>query len=433
MITTELNKQIVAVVGLGYVGLPIALAFSTIFKVVGFDINEDKINSYKNRIDPTNEVDETSFINANIEFTNNEKKLFNADYIIVAVPTPLDTHNNPDLTPLKLASKTIGLNMKKGAIIIYESTVYPGVTEEVCIPILELASGKKCGSDFKVGYSPERINPGDTTNKLENIMKVVSAQDAETLEIVSKLYSYIIKAGIYKAPSIKIAEMSKIMENCQRFINITFMNEMTLIASSLGIDIYEALKAASTKWNFLDFYPGLIGGHCIDVDPFYILYKAYDLGCSTELLSGAIKTNNNMYKHLSEKIIRKLILNGNNIKDSRVLILGFTFKENVADTRNTKVFDIVSYLKEYGIEVIISDPLANKNEVLQEYNICITNFDSVSNVDAIVVAVAHNKYMQLDINEIKSKYRKDKKILFDIKGVLDRETLEKEGIIYYGL
>lgn len=433
MKTTELDNKIVAVVGLGYVGLPIALAFSSICKVIGFDINEEKINSYKKGIDPTYEVEEEEFVNANIEFTNNAESLSKADYIIVAVPTPLDTHDNPNLTPLEMASKTIGINMKKGAIIIYESTVYPGVTEEICIPILELTSGKKCGSDFKVGYSPERINPGDKSNKLENIMKIVSGQDEETLEAVSELYSYIIKAGIYKAPSIKVAEMSKVMENCQRFINITFMNEMTLIADSLDIDIYEALEAASTKWNFLNFSPGLIGGHCIDVDPFYLLYKAYDLGCCTELLSGAIKTNNNMYKHLGEKIIKNLILNGNTIKNSRVLVLGFTFKENVADTRNTKVFEIVSYLKEYGINVIISDPLANKDEVLEEYNIDIVDYDTVSNVDAIVVAVSHNKYKHLDIKEIKNKYGTDKKILFDIKGTLHRETVEKEGIIYYGL
>jgi len=428
------QRPTIAVVGLGYVGLPLAAAFSSAdYKVIGFDINSDKINNYKKGIDVTNEVGNKLLKSANICFTNDEKELSSCDYVIIAVPTPIDKNNKPNLLPLCEASKIVGRNMKSGTVVVYESTVYPGATEEICMPVLENMSNLKCGRDFKVGYSPERINPGDQDHRLENITKVVSGQDDETQGIVANLYKKIIKAGVYLAPSIKVAETAKILENSQRNINIAFINEMAMVLNSMEIDTFEVLRAANTKWNFLNFLPGLVGGHCISVDPYYLLFKGEETGIYPKLLDTACEINNNMGKYFADMIVQQLISNEYAVKDAKILILGFTFKENVNDIRNTKVFDIVSYLKKRGAQVVVCDPLADKDEVLKEYNIEIVQLDDVHSVDAIVVAVAHDVYKQLSADWFKNKFKSGKGILFDTKDVIDKTSIENTGGVYYGL
>jgi len=428
------QRPTIAVVGLGYVGLPLAAAFSSAdYKVIGFDINSNKINNYKKGIDVTNEVGNKLLKSANICFTNDEKELSSCDYVIIAVPTPIDKNNKPNLQPLCEASQIVGRNMKSGTVVVYESTVYPGATEEICIPVLENMSNLKCGRDFKVGYSPERINPGDQDHRLENITKVVSGQDDETQGIVANLYKKIIKAGVYLAPSIKVAETAKILENSQRNINIAFINEMAMVLNSMEIDTFEVLRAANTKWNFLNFLPGLVGGHCISVDPYYLLFKGEETGIYPKLLGTACEINNNMGMYFADMMVQQLISNGFAVKDAKILILGFTFKENVNDIRNTKVFDIASYLKKRGAQVIVCDPLANKDEVLEEYNINIVQLDDVHSVDAIIVAVAHDVYKQLSADWFKNKFKNGKGILFDTKAVIDKTSIENMGGVYYGL
>lgn len=422
-----------SVTGLGYVGMPIAVAFSEKLSVIGFDKNREKIKLYKSGADPTNEVGNERIASCSAEFTSDETRLSEALFHIVAVPTPVKEDLTPDLSPLKSASRIIGKNMRRGSIVVYESTVYPGVTEEICVPILEKESGLKCGTDFKVGYSPERINPGDSVHKLDTIVKVVSGMDEETLEEVSRVYSLVALAGIYKARSIKTAEAAKVIENSQRDINIAFMNELSVIFGKMNIDTKSVLEAASTKWNFLNFSPGLVGGHCIGVDPYYLTYKAEMLGYHSQVILAGRRINDSMGKYIAETTVKALIKAGKNVKSARIAILGFTFKENCPDTRNTKVFDIVRELREYGTEPIVSDPCADKNEAQALYGIEFTSIGDIKNADAVIIAVAHNCFKALGSAEISSMFGGDKKILMDVKGILDKDSLENEGYIYMRL
>jgi len=426
----------IAVIGLGYVGMPVAVAFAKKTKVIGFDINEDKVKLYKMGYDPTKEVGDEEIKKSNVEFTSDENKLREANFYIVAVPTPINKDKTPDLRPIESASLILGKNIIKGSIIVFESTVYPGVTEEICIPILEKASGLKCGIDFKVGYSPERINPGDKKHRLENIVKVVSGCDEEALDIIAKVYELVVKVGVYKAESIKVAEAAKVIENSQRDLNIAFMNELSLIFERMQIDTKAVLKAAGTKWNFLNFSPGLVGGHCIGVDPYYLTYKAERLGYNSQVILSGRKINDSMGKHIAEILIKKLILNDINVIKSKVAILGFTFKENVPDVRNTKVIDIIDELKEYGIMPNIVDPEADYHDANSEYGIQLINIQDVKDMDAIIVAVGHESFVNLDLKSILGMYNKNnkrRKIFFDIKGVFDKNNFDESDFIYWRL
>lgn len=426
------NKQCsIAVVGLGYVGMPLAVAFAKKAKVIGFDINEEKIKMYKKGIDVTNEVGNEAIAKTTVEFTSNPQDISKAKFIVIAVPTPIDKHNKPDLSLVESASKTVGENMQKGSIVVYESTVYPGVTEEICVPILEKASGLKCGTDFKVGYSPERINPGDKVNRLETIVKVVSGMDQESLDIIAGVYSMIIDAGVHKASSIKVAEAAKVIENAQRDINIAFVNELSIIFNRLGIDTLEVLEAAGTKWNFLHFRPGLVGGHCIGVDPYYLTYKAQELGYHPDVILSGRKINDSMGKYVAQNVVKQLIKDGCTIQGAKVLILGATFKEDVPDIRNSKVADIVCELEEFGVDVYISDPLADPEEVTNEYG-----FELCTNppqVDAVIIAVAHKQYKEMSLKDIKDKLNGRCRVLVDIKGLFNRKEAEELGLRYWRL
>lgn len=352
----------ISLVGLGYVGMPIAVAFARKVNVIGYDLNQKKIELYKSGIDPTNEVGNDVIKNTTVEFTADETKLREAKFHIVAVPTPVNADHTPDLTPVEGASEILGRNLTKGSIVVFESTVYPGVTEDICVPILEKESGLKCGVDFKIGYSPERINPGDKVHRLETIKKIVSGMDAETLDTVAKVYEIVVEAGVHRAESIKVAEAAKVIENSQRDINIAFMNELSIIFNKMGIDTKSVLEAAGTKWNFLKFYPGLVGGHCIGVDPYYLTYKAEELGYHSQIILAGRRINDDMGKYVAENCVKHLIKAEKHVKGAKVAILGFTFKENCPDTRNSKIYDIVRELREYGIEPVISDPVADSDE-----------------------------------------------------------------------
>ncbi|MDF2593467.1 MAG: UDP-N-acetyl-D-galactosamine dehydrogenase, partial [Clostridia bacterium] len=356
------REEILSVIGLGYVGLPIAVAFAKWANVIGFDVNKAKIDLYQKGIDPTKEVGNDEITSSTVEFTSNERELKKSKFLIVAVPTPVNADHTPDLTPVETASHIVGRNLTKDSIVVYESTVYPGVTEEICIPILEKESGLKCGLDFKVGYSPERINPGDKNYRLNSIIKVVSGMDEETLDIIAKVYELVVEAGVYRAASIKVAEAAKVIENSQRDINIAFMNELSIIFNKMGIDTMEVLSAARTKWNFLNFSPGLVGGHCIGVDPYYLTYKAEQLGYHSQIILSGRRINDDMGKYVVENLVKKIILADIPIKNVKVAILGFTFKENCQDSRNTKVINIVNEMKEYGMIPIITDPQADAEE-----------------------------------------------------------------------
>lgn len=428
------KQEKIAVIGLGYVGMPIAVAFSNVAKVIGFDISKQKIELYKSGIDPTDEVGNDVIRNCTVEFTADEEKIKEAKFIIVSVPTPVNPDHTPDLKPIISASQTVGKNLSKGSIVVFESTVYPGVTEDICVPILIEKSGLNYGTDFKVGYSPERINPGDKEHRLETIIKVVSGMDEESLDVISNVYEMVVKAGTYKAESIKVAEAAKVIENSQRDINIAFMNELSLIFDRMGIDTQSVLKAAGTKWNFMNFRPGLVGGHCIGVDPYYLTYKAEQLGYQSQIILAGRRINDDMGKHIASVLIKKLIQNDVAVKSSKVAILGFTFKENCPDTRNTRVIDIVNELKEFGITPVIVDPNADKDETLHEYGIQLNSEDEMSSCDAIIVAVAHDDYKQLTINEFDQFYRnKDNKILLDIKGIYSKEIFESNNYLYWRL
>lgn len=427
------REEKVSLIGLGYVGMPIAVAFSRKADVIGYDLNEEKIQLYKSGIDPTNEVGNDMIRDCNVEFTADEKKIQEAKFHIVAVPTPVNPDHTPDLTPVEGASKILGRNLVKGSIVVYESTVYPGVTEDVCIPILERESGLKCGTDFKVGYSPERINPGDKVHRLETITKIVSGMDEETLEEVANVYRLVVTAGVYKAESIKVAEAAKVIENSQRDINIAFMNELSIIFNKMGIDTKAVLEAARTKWNFLDFRPGLVGGHCIGVDPYYLTYKAEQMGYHSQIILSGRRINDDMGKYVAENLVKNLIKEDKNVKNAKVAVLGFTFKENCPDTRNTKVIDIINELKEYGIDPIIADPQADANEAKKLYDIEFADADTITGMDAVILAVAHENFSEMSLSDMDKFFSDGKKVLLDLKGILNRKDYEAAGYNYWRL
>lgn len=428
------NQEKIAIVGMGYVGLPLAVAFAEKkISVIGFDLNESKINKYIAGEDPTNEVGTERLQKAStIEYTTNSSKLSDAKFIIVAVPTPVGKNNVPDLGPVEGASRIIGKNLKKGSYVVFESTVYPGVTEDICVPILERESGLKCGVDFKVGYSPERVNPGDKTNTVETIMKIVSGMDKESLDTIANIYEIIVKPGVHRASSIKVAEAAKVIENSQRDVNIAFVNELAIIFEKMGIDTHEVLAAAGTKWNFLKFSPGLVGGHCIGVDPYYLTYKSEELGYISQLILSGRRINDGMSKFVAEKCIKEMIKLGKVINRSKVLILGLTFKENCPDLRNSKIVDVVKELKEYGVEVIIYDPIADKQEAKEEYGIEIPNIEDIKDIDTIILAVKHNEFSDLTKEKISEFYSKlnEKKLILDLKGVLDKKQINEEFLYW---
>lgn len=420
----------IAVVGMGYVGLPLAITFSEQgFNVIGFDINERKIGKYLNGEDPTNEVGDERIKNSkNIKFTSDEAKLREANFIIVAVPTPVLENKMPDLRPLEGASKIVGRNLSKGTIVVYESTVYPGATEEVCMPILEKESGMICGKDFKIGYSPERINPADKDNTLRTITKITSGMDKESSDIIAQVYGEIITAGIHRVSSIKVAEAAKVIENSQRDINIAFVNELSLIFDRIGIDTMEVLEAAGTKWNFIPYKPGLVGGHCIGIDPYYLANKASELGYHAQVILSGRRINDGMAKFIAEKTIKKLINNSIRVKGADILVMGLTFKENCPDLRNSKINDVITELKEYGANVHVIDPVAPKEEAKREYGIILEDENCIKNMDAVVVAVGHKEYREMEIEKLRKYFNPiySKPLLIDVKSIFNKEKAEKE-------
>lgn len=422
------------VVGLGYVGMPLAVAFSKHFDVIGFDINKNKIQKYKSGIDPTKELGDECIKKAEVYFTDDETKIRNAKFIVVAVPTPINNDKTPNLNPVEESSKIVGRNLSKGSIVVYESTVYPGVTEDICVPILEKESGLINGVDFKVGYSPERINPGDKINRLETIVKIVSGQDQESLDVISKVYSLVVKAGIYPASSIKVAEAAKVVENSQRDINIAFMNELAIVFNLMNIDTKEVIEAMNTKWNALKFYPGLVGGHCIGVDPYYFIYEAERLGYHSQIVLAGRKINDSMGAFVASNIVKKIIQNDLIVSKARVVILGITFKENCPDIRNSKVVDIIRELSSYGIKPIIIDPVANKEEVMEEYGIELSSFDDSYNSDVFVLAVPHKEFLSIPLSQYEKYYSTaHPKILIDVKSSFVKNDLDKYQFDYWRL
>jgi UDP-N-acetyl-D-glucosamine/UDP-N-acetyl-D-galactosamine dehydrogenase len=417
-----------SVIGLGYVGLPIALEFARQIKVIGFDIKPDRIEKMRNKIDPSEELEEKDFQGCDIYFTADPAELAEANFHIIGVPTPIDSHNLPDLGPVKSASHFVGKALKKGDYVVYESTVYPGCTEEDCIPILEKESGLKCGEDFKVGFSPERINPGDKEHTITSITKVVSGCDDVALDNIAKTYELIVKAGVHRAPSIKVAEAAKIIENTQRDVNIALMNELSIIFSRMGINTYDVLEAAGTKWNFLRFYPGLVGGHCIGVDPYYLVFKAKEYRYHPQIINSGRFVNDSMGFYAAKQLVKKLIAAGKNIQSSKVLVMGVTFKENVSDIRNSKVADLINELKSYGVKVDIVDPYANSKELQHEYKFSLVENPS-NDYDAVVVAVNHKSYIDLTEKDFKNMMQNiENPILVDIKGVFRNKI---KDLIYW--
>lgn len=451
------KEEKISLVGLGYVGMPIAVAFAKKADVIGFDVNKQKIELYKNGIDPTKEVGNEVIKNTTVDFTSDEARLREAKFHIVAVPTPVTDDHTPDLTPVESASRTLGRNLTKGSIVVFESTVYPGVTEDICVPILEKESGLKCGEDFKVGYSPERINPGDKVHRLETIIKVVAGQDEETLDTAAKVYELVVEAGVHKAASIKVAEAAKVIENSQRDINIAFMNELSIIFNKMGIDTKAVLEAAGTKWNFLNFSPGLVGGHCIGVDPYYLTYKAEQMGYHSQIILSGRKINDDMGKYVAESTVKKMIKANKQINGAKVAIFGVTFKENCPDVRNTKVVDVIKELEEYGVEVKVVDPQADKEDLWREYRINLCEKEDIKEMDAVIFAVPHDEFKAIQLEEVKMMFgptgyvnleamnevaatsefdididRKDC-VLIDLKGVFNRKAAEDTGFVYWGL
>ena len=429
------RKEKISLVGLGYVGMPIAVAFARKAEVIGFDLNEEKIKLYQAGFDPTREVGDEVIRQTTVDFTADPARLRDARFHIVAVPTPVNEDHTPDLSPVESASRLLGKNLTKGSIVVYESTVYPGVTEDVCVPILEAESGLKCGVDFKVGYSPERINPGDKVHRLETIVKIVSGMDEETLKEVAAVYELVVEAGVHRAESIKVAEAAKVIENSQRDINIAFMNELSIIFNRMGIDTKAVLEAAGTKWNFLPFFPGLVGGHCIGVDPYYLTYKAEQLGYHSQIILSGRRINDDMGRYVAECVVKNIIRADLSVKGARVALLGFTFKENCPDTRNTKVVDIYWELQEYGITPMVVDPVADADEAKKLYGISFVAQEEVKDVDALIVAVAHEEFTKLDKATIDGFFAPGNpvKVIADIKGIYDRKDFEKEGYSYWRL
>ncbi len=422
-----------SLVGLGYVGMPIAVAFAKKLDVVGFDLNAQKIELYKSGVDPTNEVGHDAIRATTVDFTADETRLREARFHIVAVPTPVNDDHTPFLSPVESASAIVGRNLTKGSVVVFESTVYPGVTEDVCVPILERESGLRCGVDFKVGYSPERINPGDKVHRLETITKIVSGMDEESLDVIAKVYELVVQAGVYRAESIKVAEAAKVIENSQRDINIAFMNELSIMFNKMGIDTKAVLEAASTKWNFLKFYPGLVGGHCIGVDPYYLTYKAEMIGYHSQIILAGRRINDNMGKYVAQSTVKKLIACDKAVRNARVAILGFTFKENCPDTRNTKIIDIVNELREYGIQPVITDPIADADEAKRLYGVEFSDMSAVHDMDAVILSVAHDSFKTLTMEDIDGFFGRGKKVLIDIKGMFDRKLFESAGYVYWRL
>lgn len=427
------GDKALAVVGLGYVGMPLAIEFAKKIKVIGYDKSEYKINCYKRGIDATGEVGDEAIRNTTALFSDDDSVLDNASFYIVAVPTPIAEDKTPNLSFLINASRDVGRHLKKGDIVVFESTVYPGVTEEICVPVLEKESGLVCGADFKVGYSPERINPGDRVHTVTKVLKIVSGMDEESLEEISQVYSIIVEAGVYKAESIKVAEAAKVIENTQRDLNIALMNELSIIFNKMNVNTKAVLEAAGTKWNFLKFTPGLVGGHCIGVDPYYLAYKAQQLGYHPEVILAGRRINDVMGKYVAENTVKQLIKAEKQIKGAKVLIMGFTFKEDVPDARNTKVADIINELSEYGIKVYVTDPVADREEVMREYALDIHDFDEVNGIDAVILAVAHKQYREIPIERLKEKYSNGAKVLMDVKGVFTPIEAERQGFLYWSL
>lgn len=427
------HEDIIAVVGLGYVGLPLAVHLSEHFKVVGFDLKANRVEELRNGHDRTLEVDGQALAAADITYTCNAEDLGRCRLIIVAVPTPIDQYNIPDLTPLQGASKTAGSHLKKGSCVVFESTVFPGATEEVCVPLLEQASGLIFGTDFTVGYSPERINPGDKINTLDSIVKIASGSDAPTAQMLAQVYGQVVKAGIHKASSIKVAEAAKVIENTQRDLNIALMNELAMIFDVMGINTLEVLEAAGTKWNFLPFRPGLVGGHCIGVDPYYLTFKAESVGYHPEMILAGRRINDGMGKYIAEKTVKMLIKQGKAVKGAKVALLGITFKENVPDLRNTRVVDIVHELKDYGVDVLIHDPLVDAQEARDHYGLDIVSMDTLQGADAVVLAVLHKPYEEMGLDGVAALCTNGAPIVVDVKSVFDPDQARQKNIVYWQL
>lgn len=434
LINREAN---LAVVGLGYVGLPIAVAFAEKVNTMGFDINEEKIADYQNGIDPTQEVGDEKIKNTKLRFTTTEADLQQASFIIVAVPTPVNGDETPDLNPVVGASKIVGRNLSKGSIVVFESTVYPGVTEDICIPILEKESGLRCGEDFKIGYSPERINPGDKVHRLENITKIVSGMDAETLEEIAAVYELIIEAGVYKAESIKVAEAAKLVENSQRDINIAFMNEFAIVCELMGINTKSVIDAMNTKWNALGFYPGLVGGHCIGIDPYYFIYKAKMLGYHSQIIAAGRKINNSMGSFVADAVIKSLIQADQNVRHAKIYVFGITFKEDCPDIRNSRAFDVLKRLAEYGIQTKVVVPVADKKEEKREFGIDLVDMEEVHEADCLIFLVAHKQFKDLQLAEIDALYNQqlanNQRVIIDVKSIFEANTFKNKGYIYWNL
>ena len=428
------KKRTIAVVGLGYVGLPLAVALAKSFSVVGFDISEDRVVQLKEGRDHTGEVNDAAIAGTTAAFTTDPAALAEAGVIIVAVPTPVDTHKTPDLTPVKRACITVGGAMSKGSIVVFESTVYPGATEEICVPILQRESGLAFGRDFSVGYSPERINPGDKIHTLESVVKIVAGSDAATRDLLTEIYGTVVKAGIHKASSIKVAEAAKVIENTQRDLNIALMNELAVIFNNLGIDTTEVLEAAGTKWNFLPFRPGLVGGHCIGVDPYYLTYKAEEAGYQPEVILAGRRINDGMGKYVARQAVKMMIKAGRPVKGSRVGILGLTFKENVPDLRNSKVIDIITELMDFGADVLVHDPLAEAGEAHAEYGVTLQTLESLDNLDALILAVGHGAYASLAPERLADRFAdKDAVVILDVKSFWDKSAMAALGYAYWRL
>jgi len=425
------REEKIALVGLGYVGMPIAVAFAKKADVIGFDVNKAKIELYRSGVDPTHEVGDEAIRETSVAFTSDEKDLQKAKFLIVAVPTPVNQDKTPDLAPVIGASEVVGRNLTKGAIVVYESTVYPGVTEDICVPILEKESGLKCGVDFKVGYSPERINPGDKVHRLENITKIVSGIDAEALEEIKNVYDLVIEVGTYPVSTIKTAEAIKVVENSQRDINIAFMNELAMVFDRMGIDTNEVVDGMNTKWNALGFRPGLVGGHCIGVDPYYFVYEAEKLGYHSQIILAGRKVNDGMGAFVADAAIKEMVLAGKPPKNAKVAIFGLTFKENCPDTRNSKVEDIIVRLREYGIEPMVVDPWASAQDAMHEYGVTLTAMEEARDLDCLILAVAHREFREMTIADYLKLFRdmpNEEKVLVDVKGILSREEMKKTGI-----
>lgn len=436
--TRILNREAkLSIIGLGYVGMPIAVAFAKVVDTIGFDNNEAKIDLYHQGIDPTMEVGDDAIKETTLDFTSDASRLKEAQFHIVAVPTPINQDKTPNLNPVESATRTIGKNLSKGSIVVYESTVYPGVTEEVCIPILEEESGLKHGIDFSVGYSPERINPGDKVHTLENITKIVSATTPEALEDIARVYELVINAGVHRAPSIKVAEAAKVVENSQRDINIAFMNELALVFDRMGIDSQDVIDAMNTKWNALGFTPGLVGGHCIGVDPYYFVYEAENLGYHSQIIKSGRQINDDMGEFIADKIIKGLITTGKKVIDAKVVVLGLTFKENTPDTRNSKVSDILKRLAEYDIQPEIVDPWASHDDAMKEYGVTLSQFDQIKDVDCVVLAVGHEEFKALSVEAIEALFNpalpNKERVLIDIKSILDSQAFTEKGYHFWRL